>query len=307
MSTAAAHRPRSPALRTLYDLLLMLRRKTSGSVVCPTCGSLVGVRDDRCYSCGRANPGMWGFAPALRQLGTDLGFVPLVIGASSVLYVLTLLASGRELTVIDRGFSILAPSPRALILFGASGALPVFGFGSWWTVLSATWLHGGLLHIFFNMYWVRILGPATADIIGPGRAVVVYVVAGIAGFLLSSTMGYFGPAIPFLRGATLTIGASASIFGLLGALVHYGRLSGSGLVRSQATQYAITLFIFGFIMPGVDNYAHAGGFLGGYAMSAFFNPMTRERGDHLLLAAACLLATFFAMGASVMNGLILYR
>ena len=285
----------------------MLGRRTTGSIVCPSCGSLVGVGDDKCYICGRANPGMWGFAPVLRRLGADLGFVPLVMGASSVLYVLTLLASGRELTVIDRGFSILAPSTRAMILFGASGALPVFGFGSWWTVLSATWLHGGLLHIFFNMYWVRMLGPATAEIIGPARTVVIYVVAGVAGFLLSSTMGYYGGPIPFLRGANLTIGASASIFGLLGALVHYGRLSGSSLIRGQATQYAITLFIFGFIMPGVDNYAHAGGFLGGYAMSAFFNPLTRERGDHFLIASACLLATFFAIGASVLGGLALYR
>jgi rhomboid protease GluP len=303
-TAAVAHRREG---YTLYDLLLMLRRKTTGSVVCPSCGSLVGVRDDKCYACGRVNPGLWGFAPALRQLGTDLGFVPLVVSVSTTLYVLTLLASGSELTIVDRGLSILAPSPRALILFGASGALPVFAFGSWWTVLSATWLHGGLLHIFFNMYWVRTLGPATADIIGPGRTVVVYVVSGITGFLLSSTMGYYGPAIPLLRGATLTIGASASIFGLLGALVHYGRLSGSSLIRGQAAQYALVLFIFGFILPGVDNYAHAGGFLGGYAVSAFFNPMTRERGDHLLLAAGCLLATFLAMGASVLNGLVMYR
>src|SRR5262245_27468498 len=69
----------------------VFQRKTSGSVVCPSCGSLVGVRDDKCYSCGRANPGLWGFAPLLRQLGRDLGFVPLVIGSSAILYLLTLL------------------------------------------------------------------------------------------------------------------------------------------------------------------------------------------------------------------------
>ena len=69
----------------------MFGRKTSGSVVCPGCGSLVGVNDQKCYSCGRSNPGLWGFAPVLRRLGNDLGFVPLVIGASSVMYVLTLL------------------------------------------------------------------------------------------------------------------------------------------------------------------------------------------------------------------------
>ena len=273
--------------------------------MCPSCGLLVGVRDARCYNCGRANPGLWGFAPTLRQLGTDFGFVPFVIGASSILYALTLIASGRELQM--GGLSILSPSTRALVLFGASGALPIFGLGSWWTVLRASWLHGGLLHIFFNMYWVRQLGPATADIVGPARTVVIYTVAGVVGFLLSSLMGYVGLHIPILRGATITIGASASIFGLLGALVHYGRMSGSSLIRGQAAQYALTLFIFGLIMPGVDNFAHAGGFVGGYAASAFFNPLTRERGDHMVLAVICLAATFLAIVASIIVGLPLYR
>ena len=62
----------------------------------------------------------------------------------------------------------------------------MFGLGRWWTVLSASWLHGNLLHILFNMMWVRDLGPATADVIGPARTVVVYVVAGVCGFTLSS-------------------------------------------------------------------------------------------------------------------------
>ena len=104
----------------------MLSRKTTGSVVCPSCGSLVGVRDDKCYTCGRANPGLWGFAPMLRQLGADLGFVPIVIGASSTIYVLTLLASGQEISVFSGGMNILVPSSSALLVFGMSGAVPVF-------------------------------------------------------------------------------------------------------------------------------------------------------------------------------------
>src|SRR4029077_1046084 len=120
----------------------MLGRKTTGSVVCPSCGSLVGVRDERCYMCGRANPSLWGFAPVLRQLGSDLGLVPLVIGVCAVLYALTLIASGPQVLQSGGGlFNILSPGTRALILFGASGAYPIFGLGSWWTVLSATWLH----------------------------------------------------------------------------------------------------------------------------------------------------------------------
>ena len=63
-----------------------------------------------------------------------------------------------------------------------------------------------------------------------------------------------------LRGASFTVGASASIFGLLGALVHYGRKSGSSLIHAEAKRYALILFVFGLVMPGVDNFAHAGGF-----------------------------------------------
>ena len=54
----------------------MFNRQKTGSVVCASCGSLVGVRDEKCYNCGQRNPGMWGFAPMLRSLGNDLGFVP---------------------------------------------------------------------------------------------------------------------------------------------------------------------------------------------------------------------------------------
>ncbi len=284
-------------------MVAVLKRKTSGSVVCPSCGSLVGVRDDRCYTCGRANPGLWGYAPLLRQLGNDLGFVPLVIGASTVLYVVSLLLSGGEIGMAGGLFSILSPSPRALFVLGASGSVPVFGFGRWWTILSASWLHGNLLHILFNMMWVRQLGPATVEVIGPARTVIIYTVAGVCGFFLSSAAGWglAGVPIPLLHGAQFTIGASASIFGLLGALVHYGRTS-SSIIRREAMSYAITLFVFGLIMPGVDNYAHAGGFAGGYAASAFLNPLTRERGDHLVIAAVCLVATALAIGVSAFQG-----
>src|SRR2546422_2719663 len=199
----------------------MLHRQRTGSVICTSCGVLVGVNDDTCYNCGRRNPGLWGYAPLLRSLGTDLGFVPFIIGTCGIIYILTVIASRGALS--QGGLlSFLGPNTRALFLFGASGALPVFVAGRWWTVLSAAWLHAGLLHILFNMMAVRQLAPPTADFYGPARTVIIYTAGAIPGFAVSSFAGAFIPALPFLRGSQLTIGASAPISGLIGALMYYG-------------------------------------------------------------------------------------
>ena len=284
----------------------MLKRQKSGSVVCASCGNLVGVRDERCYNCGRWNPGLWGWAPVVRSFGQDLGFVQLIIFGCSGLYLATLLASGGHIGM--SGFNILAPSTQALFLFGASGAVPVFGYGRWWTVLSAAWLHGSLLHILFNMLWVRQIAPGTAELYGAGRMVIIYTVAGVCGFFLSSVAGaYFGfMPFAFLRGAGLTIGASASIFGLFGALVHYGRRTGSSMVHREALQYAVILFVFGLIMPGVDNYAHAGGFVGGYVTALLMDPLKPERVDHLAGALVCIVLVILSVVVSLVHGFMLF-
>jgi rhomboid protease GluP len=266
----------------------MFGRQTSGSVVCVSCGYLVGVTDDKCYHCGRRNPGLWGFAPVIRHLGHDLGFVPFVTGTCVVVYALTLLWSGGRIG--GNGlFNFLSPDTCSTLQFGASGAIPVFILGRWWTVLSASWLHGSLLHILFNVLWIRQLAPEVGELYGPGRMVVIYTVAGIVGFAASSSAGYllyFMP--PLLRGAPLTVGASASIFGLLGALVYYGRRTGSHVVHSQAMNCAVMLFIMGVVMNGVDNYAHAGGFAGGWAAARLLDPLRPERINHLAMALVCL-------------------
>jgi rhomboid protease GluP len=279
----------------------VFKRQTSGSVICTSCGVLVGVNDDTCYNCGRKNPSLWGFAPALRGLGTDLGFVPFVIGACVVLYALTLLFSAGS---VGAGglFSMLSPSSRALFLFGASGSLPVFAGGRWWTILSAGWLHGGLLHIFMNMMALRQLAPAIAEVFGPGRMVIIYTVSGAAGFGLSSFAGAYIPALPFLAGGQFTVGASASIAGLIGAVLAYSQRSGSTLARSYATQYAIMLVIIGVLMPGIDNYAHMGGFGGGYLVARFLDPLKPERIDHVAIALLCLGVSLISVIVSVVHG-----
>jgi rhomboid protease GluP len=286
----------------------MFQRQKTGSVVCASCGSLVGVNDDKCYTCGRRNPGLWGFGPMLRRFGNDLGFVTLVVYGSSILYAAMLLvtvALGGDVMGGGNLFGILAPDGRVALLFGASGAGPVFAYGMWWSVLSAGWLHGSALHILFNMLWVRQLGPATAEMYGAGRMVIIYTVASVVGFTASSVAGLLLWWMPlwFLRGADLTLGASAPIFGLLGALVYYGRRSGSSMVGGQALQYAVVLFIFGLIMPGVDNYAHAGGYVGGYLTGMWLDPLKRERMDHFIYAVACMAATALAILASILTAL----
>jgi rhomboid protease GluP len=277
----------------------MFRQKT-GSVVCASCGSLVGVNDDKCYTCGRRNPGLWGFGPVLRRFGNDFGFTTVIIYGCGALYLLSLL-----LTVISGGnlfsgslFSILGPNRFAYEALGAAGAWPVFIENRWWTVLSAGWLHGGALHILFNLMWVRQLGPAVADMYGAARMVVIYTLSSVTGFALSSFLGAYA-AIPFFSGASYTLGASAPIFGLLGALVYYGKRGGSSMVKSEAMSFAITMGVFGLIMPGIDNAAHLGGFAGGYAAGKWLDPLKAERMDHFVMAAVCLVATALAIGASM--------
>jgi len=273
----------------------MLRRPRTGSTLCPSCGKLVGVNDEVCLNCGRKRPGMWGLTAVLRNLGKDLGFVQAVIVGTAFLYVAML--------VVDPGgirmgslFSIGSPSTQSLLRFGAAGAYPVFGLHRWWTLLSAGWLHAGLLHIGFNLYWIRMLAPETAELYGAGRMVIVYTISSIAGFLLSSAVGLL---LPFLGGAGLTVGASAPILGLLGAMVYYGRRVGSSTVGRQAWYYAVFMIAFGFLMRGVDNWAHIGGFAGGYLGGMLVDPRQPETGNQVGLAVVCLILTLASIVASL--------
>lgn len=273
----------------------MFQRKRTGSTLCPSCGKLVGVNDEVCWNCGRRNPGMWGLTSVFRRLGRDLGFVQVVMVGTAFLYIAMLVVDPSGIRMGSL-FSIGAPSMESLLRFGAAGRIPVWGLDRWWTVLSAGWLHAGLLHIGFNLYWIRILAPETAELYGAGRMVVIYTVSSIAGFFVSSSVGLL---LPFFSGAALTVGASAPILGLLGALVHYGRRTGSSIVGRQAWSYALFMIVFGFLMRGVDNWAHLGGFAGGYLASMMVDPRRPERGNDLVLALVCLALTAASIVASL--------
>lgn len=280
----------------------MFKRQTTGSVVCASCGYLVGVRDETCYHCGRRNPGLWGFGPALRSLGHDLGFMPFVIGLCVLVYALTLLATGG----LSRGGGLpFSPSSYALLVYGAAGSIPVFELKRWWTLLSAGWLHGSVIHLAMDIWGIRVLAPIIADLYGPGRLVIIYTASTVAGFLLSSTAGLLLARVPIALpfGAPLTVGASAAIFGLMGATLFYGHRTGSGHVSSQAWSWAIPNVVLGFVLPGIDNAAHVGGFLGGYLVARLLDPLKPERVQHMFWAVICLALSLLSIAASVITGL----
>lgn len=275
----------------------MLKRQKTGSVVCPSCGRLGGVNDATCLNCGRRNPGMWGFSPLLRRLGSDFGATPTIFWGCIALYVVSLLI---DLDQVRTGgpMSMLGPSGVALRSLGASGAGPVVRDGWWWTLLSAGWLHGGLIHIFFNMMWVRQLAPATSAVFGAARMLVIYLLSSAAGFLLSAFGGAYLWFLKFPMGGSpqaISVGASAAIFGLLGALVYAGRRGVASQLGRMAWGYAVILFLFGLVFPGVDNWAHLGGFLGGYGLARVFNPLHPEKTDHVVAALALLAASIAAV------------
>jgi rhomboid protease GluP len=115
--------------------------------------------------------------------------------------------------------------------------------------------------------------------------VLIFTASGVLGFVLSN-----------LAGVPWTIGASGAVFGLLGALVYYGRSRGGSFglgVFRQYWQWALILFVLGFFMPGVNNLAHLGGFAGGYlaAMAVGYGERRPEQGLHRLAALGAIAVT----------------
>ncbi|MDX2000229.1 MAG: rhomboid family intramembrane serine protease [Thermoanaerobaculia bacterium] len=290
----------------------MFGRQRTGSVLCRSCGRLVGVADAECLNCGARNPGLFGFAARLRNLGEDSGFGALILGLCILAFGLSLALDPQRIGF--RGLNLLSPSLEAGMRMGSSGIYPVWEAGRWWTVLSAGWLHGSLLHIFFNLYWVRILVPQVAHLYGPGRTVILYTVGSIVGFLASSSapvliVSVLPAAAPLLKVfpgyAPFTLGASAALLGLWGALIYYGRRTGSTALSKWAWGYALYFLVFGFLVPGIDNWAHLGGFAGGYLTAWVLDPLKPERTNHVVIAIFCLLASVASIVVSLLVPVVL--
>lgn len=269
---------------------------SSTSMICPNCRNLISTEEDRCPFCGTYRPGLWGLGPALTRLfGSRIDVLTLIPTACIALYVLSLLLDlSAALDTRSGLFGILSPGSRALITLGMTGGGVTFQ-GQWWTVFTATYLHGGLLHILFNVLWIRQLGPEVGQIYGPARYFIIFTAGGVVGFVLSN-----------LITGHPTIGASGAIFGLLAALIVYGRTqkgSVSAMMTRQVWQWVILLFIFGFMMQEVNNVAHLGGFIGGWVASQLLVSGVNKGDGRLtiLFALALLIVTAAGIFLSFYN------
>ena len=251
------------------------------AILCPRCHKLVSADAETCPHCGQRKPGLWGATATMRRLGLQLNFPHLITVFCGVLYLLALALDPSAIFQTQGLMQILSPSIQASFKLGVTGTVPIFSYNFWWTPITAIYLHGGLLHIFFNMMWVRQLGPVVEELFGPFRLFAIFTIAGVTGFIASTLVGH-----------AFTLGASGSIFGLLAAAIAYGRRAGAQLFTRQFLQWAGLLFIMGFVMPGVDNWAHGGGFIGGYAAAYVFSRSSEREGLGAYLAGGlCLLAT----------------
>ncbi len=180
------------------------------------------------------------------------------------------------------GFS---PSQRSLLLLGATGTLPIDRLHRWWSLIAANYLHGNIIHILFNMIAFWQIAPLITQEYGTYRMVIIYSISGVVGFFIS-----------YLAGVPFTIGASAAVCGLIGAALYYGKSRGGTYGRTiygQMGSWIVGLFIFGLLVPGINNWGHGGGVVAGILLGFIldYNERKKEQFYHKGLAGLCTTVT----------------
>jgi len=139
-----------------------------------------------------------------------------------------------------------------------------------------------------------------ARLYGTSRAALIYLASSFVGFFTTSALGKFAPFVP-LAHSGITLGASAAVFGWLGALICYSRQTGGRMFLRQVLGMAIPLVLFGLLLPGVDNWAHLGGLAGGYLLASRYRPNTPERPGEVLAALALLVVSVLMVPLSILS------
>ncbi len=257
----------------------------------PGCRKLISRDEPACPYCGITRPGSKLKANWWTQnVHSPEGLIKAIIFVNIGFYVLALLLDLRGFSFSMNPFDFLSPASNSLFILGATGRVPIDqiwpgitgipGLG-WLTLLTANFLHSSLLHILFNMLVLRQIGYLTIQEFGLNRMLIIYLVSGAGGFLVS-----------YLAGITFTIGASAAVCGLIGAMIYFGKTRGGvygNLVYRQIGGWAVGLLIIGFL-PGINNWGHGGGFLTGIAMAFFMGYQERQQETFAHKAVAGILA-----------------
>jgi membrane associated rhomboid family serine protease/Tfp pilus assembly protein PilF len=185
--------------------------------------------------------------------------------------------------------------PGQSLLFGANYG-PYTLTGQWWRLLTYMFLHGGILHISFNMWCLWDLGALCESLYGRVTYVAVYLITGVAAGLAS--VGW-NPGV-------LSVGASGAIFGLAGALIssfYLGEFSLPsfairGTLRSLVIFAGFNLF-FGGLFTGVDNAAHIGGLVSGLILGALIAKAAPQQDAPLRRAAVVGVVALVVLGAGL--------
>jgi rhomboid protease GluP len=259
---------------------------TQRAILCPRCRRLVGSEEAVCSWCGTSrSASWWQFLNWSKGAVDGDWLVKALISANVLYFALSLLVGGTG------GF--FSPGQAGLMLLGATGTYPIDHFGRFWTVLSACYLHGGILHLVFNLMALKQIAPTVTGEFGPARMFTIYTLGGVLGYVASYVAG-----VPF------TIGASGAVCSLIGALLYYGKSRGGAYGSSiyrEVNGWVISLFLFGFIFPGINNWAHGGGILGGIIVAALlgYTERRRENAFDQVLAFLCVLVTIGVLGWAV--------
>ena len=201
-----------------------------------------------------------------------------LVTANIVLYITSLFIAPGAVNYDLNPMVFLSPGTGVLFKLGASGTLPVFAEDRWWTLITANYLHGSLLHLLFNVFALRAVGKINIEIYAPSRLFLIYFLGGI-----------FSMAISSLAGIPLTLGASGAICALIGSMSYDEWRASKGNLKMRIASIGIwvgLIAITGLALPNVNNWAHAAGFVSGFLLGFLFWPKTARRESIIFRVAA---------------------
>ncbi|MBA3014688.1 MAG: rhomboid family intramembrane serine protease [Proteobacteria bacterium] len=277
----------------------MTTQRANNSLLCPSCRRLVSRDAQNCPYCGTARPGSWlKNNPIFIAFSDDNKIIPLITYVSVGMYILSLIVSQRSTGLALNPFDFLSPSNHSLLVLGSTGTVPILKLHRWWTLVSANYLHGSLIHLLFNMIALRQIAPLVIREFGGQRMFAIYTLGGVGGFYVS-----------FLAGIPFTIGASAAVCSLIGAMLYYGKSRGGiygQQIYRQIGGWAISIMIFGLLIPGINNWGHGGGMAAGVILGALLGYRERNRLTlrDKFLSVSCYVLTAAILAWAIVNGLV---